>query len=134
MAERKLSDDACKSIIRKIALKHKIEPRLITTRLMSEDDKEDMRRGELPMNCLDLHVELWIKSGLPDYAHGSTEPLAGLAELATIEEKKERIVTPSSLVPPISHGQWEYNKPFTRPVDNQPPADEQPPYLDQQTS
>ena len=75
MSERKLSDDACKRIIRRIALKHKIEPRLITTRLMSEDDKEDMRRGDLPMTALDLHVELWIKAGLPDYAHGKTEPL-----------------------------------------------------------
>ena len=67
MDGRKLTDEACKSIIRRIALKHKVDPRLITARLMSEDDKEDMRRGELPMNSLDLHVELWIKAGMQNY-------------------------------------------------------------------
>jgi len=75
MSERKLTDDACKNIIREIALKHKIKPRLITTRLMSEDDKEDMRNGELPTRALDLHVEVWIKAGMPDYAHGKTIPM-----------------------------------------------------------
>lgn len=77
MSERRLSDDACKTIIRRIALKHKIEPRLITTRLMSEDDKNDMRNGDLPYTSLDLHVEVWIKAGMPDYAHGLTEPYGG---------------------------------------------------------
>ena len=47
MCEQKLSDDACKNIIRKIALKHKIELRLITTRLMSEEDKESAHVGAL---------------------------------------------------------------------------------------
>ncbi|CAB4127159.1 hypothetical protein UFOVP260_18 [uncultured Caudovirales phage] len=75
MCEQKLSDDACKNIIRKIALKHKIELRLITTRLMSEEDKDDMRRGELPIEALNLHVEVWIKTGFPDYSHGLTQPM-----------------------------------------------------------
>lgn len=75
MCEQRISDDACKNIIRGIAAKHNINPRLITTRLMSEDDKNDMRRGELPIESLDLHVELWITSGMPDYAHGKTIPM-----------------------------------------------------------
>lgn len=75
MSERKLSDYACKNILRRIALKHKIDPDLIATRLLGDADKEDMRRGNLSMVCLDLHVELWIKAGLPDYAHGKMDPL-----------------------------------------------------------
>jgi len=42
---------------------------------MSEEDKEDMRNGDVPMNVLDTHVAVWIKAGMPDYAHGKTEPL-----------------------------------------------------------
>ena len=72
---QKLTDDACKTIIRRIALKHKIEPRLITTRLMSEDDKNDMRNGDIPYTSLDLHIELWVKKGMPDYAHSKTIPM-----------------------------------------------------------
>lgn len=76
MSKKRLTDDACKEIIRGIALKHKIKPRLITTRLMSEEDKDDMRNGDVPASVLDLHVEVWIKEGMPDYAHGKTIPLA----------------------------------------------------------
>lgn len=72
---QRLTDDACKNIIRTIALKHKIDPKLIVTRLMSQEDKDDMRNGELPYQALDLHVEVWIKAGMPDYAHGLTEPM-----------------------------------------------------------
>ena len=75
MCGQKLSDEACKNIIRGIALKHKVDPKLIVTRLLSPEDKDDMRRGELPIESLALHVELWIKAGMPDYAHGKTEPL-----------------------------------------------------------
>lgn len=75
MSGQKISDDACKNIIRRIALKHEIAPKLIVTRLMSEEDKDDMRNGDLPYDCLDLHVELWIKAGMPDVAHGFTEPM-----------------------------------------------------------
>jgi hypothetical protein len=71
-----LTDDACKAIIKGIAKKFDIEAKLITTRLMSEEDKQDMREGNLPVPSLRLHVELWIKAGLPDYAHGKTTPLA----------------------------------------------------------
>ena len=71
-----LTDEACKAIIRGIAKQFNIEPKLITTRLMSEEDKQDMREGNVPVPSLRLHVELWIKAGLPDYAHGKDIPLA----------------------------------------------------------
>jgi hypothetical protein len=71
----KLSDKACKAIIIRVARKLNVEARLITTRLMSEDDKNDMRDGLLPTDVLEAHVRVWIKNGLCDYAHGKTIPL-----------------------------------------------------------
>lgn len=71
-----LSDKACVAIIKQLAKELAVEPKLITTRLMSEDDKNDMRNGDLPRESLKLHIELWKKAGYPDYAHGKTIPLA----------------------------------------------------------
>ena len=76
MLKRKLTDDACKKIIRMLASKYKINPRLIVTRLISEDDKNDMRSGNLPIEALETHIKIWIKNGMPDYVNGTTEPLA----------------------------------------------------------
>ena len=73
---QQLSDNACKAIIKGIAKQFKIEAKLITTRLMSEEDKQDMRDGNLPLESLRCHVKVWIEAGLPDYAHGKTVPLA----------------------------------------------------------
>ena len=93
MPERKLTDEACKNIIRRIALMHNIEPRLITTRLMSEEDKDDMRYGELPINALNLHVEVWIKAGMPDYAHGKTIPMAEENSSVQIQAQRDEPIT-----------------------------------------
>jgi hypothetical protein len=71
----RLTDKACKAIIIQIAKELDVEARLITTRLMSEDDKNDMRNGNLPRESLKLHVQIWKKSGYPDYAHGKTVAL-----------------------------------------------------------
>jgi hypothetical protein len=70
---QRLSDEACKGIIRRIARKLGVEPRLITTRLMSEDDKNDMRNGDLPQEALELHVKVWMENGMPDYVNINTE-------------------------------------------------------------
>ncbi len=70
-----LSDKACKAIINRIAKKLNVEARLITTRLMSEEDKDDMRAGLLPTDILEAHVKIWMGNGLCDYAHGKTIPL-----------------------------------------------------------
>lgn len=77
----RLTDDACKGIIRKISVQYSIDSKLIVTRLMNQNDKEDMRNGDLSMDVLDLYVSVWIKSGCPDYAHGLTEPYADNQEL-----------------------------------------------------
>jgi len=72
---QRISNKICINQIKKIAEKYKINPRLITTRLMSEDDKADMRQGNLPKSILDLHVQVWIKKGMPNYREGSTIPM-----------------------------------------------------------
>jgi uncharacterized protein YaeQ len=66
---RTLTDEACKSIIRRIALRLGVDAKLITTRLMSEDDKNDMRKGDISKVVLELHVKLWIENGMPDYVN-----------------------------------------------------------------
>ena len=70
-----LSDKACKAIIIRGARKLNVEARLITTRLMSEEDKNDMRAVLLPIEALEAHVKVWIENGLCDYAHGKTVAL-----------------------------------------------------------
>lgn len=72
---RKLSDEECKDIIRRLGKRLGVEPRLITTRLMSEDDKQDMRDGNLPVKSLECHVKVWKQNGMCDYAHGKDIPL-----------------------------------------------------------
>lgn len=70
-----LTDDDCKKILSKLGLKLGVSPKLIATRLLSDEDKEDMRNGEIPIDSLEIHIKLWMKAGLPDYAHGDDKPL-----------------------------------------------------------
>lgn len=72
-----LSDTECKKILSKLGFKLGVSPKLIATRLLSDEDKEDMRNGEVPIESLELHIELWMKAGMPDYAHGNDKPLKG---------------------------------------------------------
>lgn len=69
-----LTDQQCKSMLVKAGLKHGVSPSLISTRLMSEEDKQDMRAGLIDQQVLDLHVEVWIKNKMPDYAKGHISP------------------------------------------------------------
>ncbi len=72
----KLTDKACKAIIIRVAKEFDVPAKFITTRLMSEDDKNDMRNGDLPLESLKCHVKVWIENGLCDYAHGKMIPLS----------------------------------------------------------
>lgn len=71
-----LSDAECKEIINKLCKKLCVRPHLVVTRLLSEDDKNDMRNGDLPIESLECHIKVWVENGLPDYAHGKTETYA----------------------------------------------------------
>lgn len=71
-----LNDDECKEIIRRLAKRHEVKASLIPTRLMSDEDKQDMRDGNLPIKSLDCHIKVWKQYGMPNYREGKTEPLA----------------------------------------------------------
>ena len=70
-----ISTKDCKIILGKLGKKFKVDPSLIATRLLSEDDKQDMRNGNLPIQALEIHIKLWMDSGMPDCAHGLDTPL-----------------------------------------------------------
>lgn len=67
-----ISIDEAKKIIYKIGMKHGVSPKLISERLLSDLDKEDMLTGNLSIDALSNHTEVWKASQMPDYAHGKT--------------------------------------------------------------
>ncbi len=75
MPGNKLDDRACRHIIRDMGASLGVSAKTIVTKLMSEDDKNDMRNGTLSINCLECHIKAWIKSGMPDYMAVKNIPL-----------------------------------------------------------
>lgn len=71
-----LTNEECTRIIAKLSKEFCVRPDLITTRLLSEEDMEDLRTCNFPIDELELHIKLWIRAGMPDYAHGKTESYA----------------------------------------------------------
>lgn len=47
---------------------------LISNRLLSKDDKEDMQKGLISIESLISHVKVWQSNNMPDYANGKFEP------------------------------------------------------------
>ncbi len=70
----KLTKEDCQRRLFKIGLKLGVSPKLIATRLLSEEDKSDMLNGLISDELLITGVELWVKNGMPDYAHGKFAP------------------------------------------------------------
>ncbi len=50
-----------------------VKAELISTRLLSEDDKRDMLNGLVEVDTLITHVKAWIDAKHPDYANGHTD-------------------------------------------------------------
>lgn len=63
--------EACKRMLFKAAVNHGIAPRLISERLLSNDDKEAMLEGHIAFETLDCHVMFWKAHGMPNYVNGS---------------------------------------------------------------
>lgn len=51
-----------------------VKAEVISTRILSKDDKDDMMAGNLPIDALECAVKCWLNAGEPDYANGSTKP------------------------------------------------------------
>jgi hypothetical protein len=65
----------CQKIISTLGWLSGCSPKLIATRLLSEDDKQDMLNGDLEIEALECAVKVWMSNGMPDYANGTTEPM-----------------------------------------------------------
>lgn len=63
--------DACKKMLFKAAIKHGVAPKLISERLLSKEDKEDMLNGLVSFETLDAFVKVWKESGMCNYADGT---------------------------------------------------------------
>jgi hypothetical protein len=60
----------CQSTLLRIGIKIGVSPSLISTRLLSKDDKQDMLNGLLPEETLFTAVKCWIDADMPNYAEG----------------------------------------------------------------
>ena len=48
-----------------------VKAELISTRLLSAEDKQDMLDGLIPIESLVLHVKVWIANGMPERTNGT---------------------------------------------------------------
>jgi hypothetical protein len=69
-----LTKEQCKRKLFNLGIKYGVSPRLIAQRLLSEEDKEDMLKGLVPDETLDLHVQLWKEYGMCYHSNGSNLP------------------------------------------------------------
>lgn len=69
-----LSVEQCKDLLRTVAKVMCVRADLISTRLLSEDDKQDMLNGDLTIDDLLVHVKVWKEHGMCNYADGTGTP------------------------------------------------------------
>ena len=70
-----ISTSEAKQIIKKIGLKLRVSPALISTRLISAQDKCDMLNGDISVEALEQATGAWMDAGMPDYSNGLTSPM-----------------------------------------------------------
>ena len=63
--------EECKRMLFKLGLKYGVSPKLISERLLSKDDKEDMLQGLVSFETLDCFVKAWKEYGMCNYADGT---------------------------------------------------------------
>ncbi len=66
--------DECKRMLFKLAIKHGVAPKLISERLLSKEDKEDMLAGLISFETLDFFVTVWKEYGMCNHVDGSMKP------------------------------------------------------------
>lgn len=72
----------CKRKLFRLGIKLGVSPRLISTRLLSAQDKQDMLHDILPDDALEAAVISWMELGMPDYANGCDKPYMPDLELS----------------------------------------------------
>jgi hypothetical protein len=70
-----LTNNNCLEIIRRLSKKYCIKPNAITEKLLSEEDKEDMRNGNLSIEALEAHIKVWVANGMPNYRNPNSDGL-----------------------------------------------------------
>jgi hypothetical protein len=65
--------EQCQRKLFQIGIKLGVSPKLIATRLLSEEDKRDMLQGLIEDDSLLTAVKIWINGGMCNYAQGSYE-------------------------------------------------------------
>jgi hypothetical protein len=65
--------EECKTMLFKLAVKHGVSPKLISERLLSKEDKDDMLAGLITFDTLDCYVGVWKEQGMCNYANGSRQ-------------------------------------------------------------
>lgn len=79
--QKKLTTEQCKRKLFQIGIKLGVSPTLISTRLLSKEDKEDMLNGLISDESLECHVKVWMQYGMCNYADGSGTPYKPSTEL-----------------------------------------------------
>lgn len=65
------STEECKKILFKLGIKYGVPPKLISERLLSREDKEDMLQGLISAETLDFWVKVWKEQGMCNHADGT---------------------------------------------------------------
>lgn len=47
----------------------KVEPQRVIDHLLANADEVDIKDGNITMETLRLHIELWLANGMPHYSH-----------------------------------------------------------------
>ena len=61
---KELTKEDCKRMLSRIGLKLGVSPTLISTILLSEEDKQDMLNGLISEDRLELFVSVWKSTGM----------------------------------------------------------------------
>jgi hypothetical protein len=69
-----LTTEQCQKKLFQLGVKLGVSPKLIASRLLSKDDKDDMLKGLLDDEMLEVAVKAWMDARMPDYANGHTSP------------------------------------------------------------
>ena len=66
--------EECKRMLFKLAIKHGVAPKIISERLLSKEDKEDMLNGLISFETLDCAVQAWKECGMCNCAESPGRP------------------------------------------------------------